>query len=448
MRHKLIIGTFALSLSLVACRQPPSKPGAISGGGNVGPGGENAQAFPAQVSLTAYTNLIYEPLIAPNCSGCHDQHPYHKSAEESHEHSAARYLQNDDTIARFLFETPKESQIIRKIATNHNCAAENCTTEFLLDAMDQWVEELEATGWKVPEIVYPNVSENVAINTAQRAAVPYDTSVYLAAPASEGMATGGFATPATDDPDGPITSYVSTPLGQDIANQGDPNASTVSFNFDVVTPGDYYLWMRVKLSESTQENAFFVTVGNTNIDWSVATTDQDWLWRSLVDEDTMLAAPAANLPAGPVTVTVQQRVGGSKLNYVMLTSALDANKDLFSKDYHDLEMDISSLAGTNAKLIATVYGENQGPDEVNVVGIHKLRIESDKPLRVKGIKPLVNGVFSPSNSTYTAVDTVVGGSANYEDQVIETGGASGSIILASWEKDKLSFSFESIEVAE
>ena len=110
-------------------------------------------------------------------------------------------------------------------------------------------------------------------------------------------------------------------------------------------------------------------------------------------------------------------------------------------------MDLSGLVGINAKLIATVYGENQGPDEVNVVGIQTLRIESDKPLRVKGIKPLVNGVFSPSNSTYTAVDTVVGGSANYADQVIETGGANGSIILASWEKDSLSFSFDSIEVA-
>ena len=86
-----------------------------------------------------------------------------------------------------MFETPKESQIIRKIATNHNCAADNCTTEFLLDAVDKWIQELEGAGWEVPPLVYPNVSEVAKINEAQSTKVPYDETVYLAAPASEGM---------------------------------------------------------------------------------------------------------------------------------------------------------------------------------------------------------------------------------------------------------------------
>ncbi|MFW7378872.1 MAG: hypothetical protein ACOH5I_08705, partial [Oligoflexus sp.] len=67
--------------------------------------------------------------------------------------------------------------------------------------------------------------------------------------------------------------------------------------------------------------------------------------------------------------------------------------------------------------------------------------------RIKSIRPLINGVFAQGHATYLSVDTVVGGSQDRAQQVISTGGATGTILLADWEKDKLSFSFDVIEPA-
>jgi hypothetical protein len=70
---------------------------------------------------------------------------------------------------------------------------------------------------------------------------------------------------------------------------------------------------------------------------------------------------------------------------------------------------------------------------------------SPVPLHVKNIKPLINGLFYSNHATYTLVDTVAGA----DKPIISTGaGAStASVWVTDKSVDKLSFSFEVLEVA-
>lgn len=442
--HISILGLLIVAV-VTGCRQAPNKPGAIGGGGALNAGAENSVPFPIELSLQAYDELIYEPVIEANCARCHHEHPYHGTLEDSHNYVAEKYINPESDIARILFEDPGDSQIIRKIATNHNCPEDNCTVEFLVDAVEKWVEKLEDTGWKVPIPEYPNSTEAVTFNGGQAVRLSFDPSIYQVGTAADGERQNSFANLSDDDPDGPILSYVGSESGNNIDNANDANAGLALYNFEVTTPGEHYLWMRVKL-DNDDEARFFVRTDGEVDNFNLDSTGEDWDWRTVTDDDGD-PIPYRTLEAGPTTIEIIQRDGGAKFNLIMLTPADDANRDQFVKDYYEIEYDISDMAGTNAKLIATVWPEAQEEDDVKVIGLESLRIESDEPVRVKSIRPLINGLYSSSNATYLLVDTVVGGSDDREQQVIRTGGASGTIFLADMERDELSFSFEIVEKA-
>jgi uncharacterized protein affecting Mg2+/Co2+ transport len=151
----------------------------------------------------------------------------------------------------------------------------------------------------------------------------------------------------------------------------------------------------------------------------------------------------ASLTPGPFELSLQEETGGVNVNYVVLSSRPDANLEQFVTSYKDVSVDISSVAGSKAKIVARIWEQSQEEGQSKAVGVSHLRIESAKPLQVKGIRPLVNGIFIKSHATYLFVDTTAGGS-ELSDQIIDTGGTTATTFLADITKDLLSFSFEEI----
>jgi len=453
MRLTFINRISFLSLSFItvfimsSCGKAPKKPGFINGSSpRSGAGANGAVGFPVAVSLAAYKEFLYQPLVQVNCSGCHEEHPFHANLEDSHRYAVEKYIDpSSSTSARILFETPDESALLRRVASNHNCGADNCTKAFVQEAISFWMEDLEDAGWEIPKPNYPNTTPAIAFNGGKAVIVPYDPSLYLAAPASQATGTNTYAAIQMGDPDGPVAGYLGSRPG-DNQNANSATAGVASFNFDVRVPGDYFLWLRVKLEDDDQSSFFVATNGGNPQPFALDATGEEWIWRTVNDANGD-PATFANLQTGPLTVAVRQRAGGAKFNYVLLTPRDDANRAQFVTEYYDLEIDISKEAGVPAKIIATVWADIQSEDGVKVIGVESLRIDSAQALRIKTIRPLINGIFAEGHATFLGVDTVVGGSRDRDQQIISTGGATGTILLADWEKDKLSFSFDLIEAA-
>jgi hypothetical protein len=434
-------------LVAVGCRKAPNKPGAVAAGG--GPGGaSNAQVltdYPIDVSLDSYKANLYDPIINQECNGSCHQHDEHLQLESSHTYMVARYMNPEQDFARINFAVPAQSQAAVRIAANHNCAdTEICTEDFVVEGITKWKEDIEAAGYEIPKPEYPNQTGEVAFNSGVAATVPADPADYLAQRVSEATGTNGYATPIADDPDGPIEMALGVPPGTS-RQQGDAAAGVATFNMEALTAGDYFVWVRTKISEPAA-NAFFITVNGQTQTLLGQQTDDRWDWIQLADEDENPLT--FTLPAGPVTVDVQEADGGPRFNMILLTPRDDANRELFVTNFYDVEIDVSDVAGTNAKIVATVWEKAQEEGQKKAVGVQELRVVSGTPLRVAGIKPLINGVFLETHATYLLVDTVAGGGTDRASQIIDTGGATGTTWLGDWSKDKLSFSFEVIEPAE
>jgi hypothetical protein len=149
--------------------------------------------------------------------------------------------------------------------------------------------------------------------------------------------------------------------------------------------------------------------------------------------------------AGPIQLRVAQREGGVKINQLVVTTAASFNGDQFTRSFMDITVPLKVPGVEGAKIIATVW-ENTMEEGKRSLGVKELRIDSPVPLHVKGIRPLINGLYNESHNTYTLVDTVAGG-PDATKSVISTGGSTASTWLADLKVDKISFSFDLIEVA-
>jgi hypothetical protein len=149
-----------------------------------------------------------------------------------------------------------------------------------------------------------------------------------------------------------------------------------------------------------------------------------------------VAAPAV------VPVPILFRAPEAKINFNALTQKTNEfDGEQFANQFFDIAVDLP-IAG--AKIIATVW-EKTTEEGKRSLGVKELRIESPKPIRVKTIYPLINGLFHANHGTYTLVDTIAGGSNERRQQVINTGGSNSSTWLADIKNDELSFAFEMLE---
>jgi hypothetical protein len=176
-----------------------------------------------------------------------------------------------------------------------------------------------------------------------------------------------------------------------------------------------------------------------------------WKWSQMFQAAANATVPTANpftfnvAAPGPIQLRVAQREGAVKINQIVITTKPDFNGDQFTRTFMDITVPLKVAGVEGAKIIATVW-ENTVEEGKRSLGVKELKIVSPVPLHIKGIYPLINGIYSPNHGTYTLVDTVAGG-PDATKSVISTGGSTASTWLADLKVDKLSFAFDVIEVA-
>lgn len=451
------VALLAVTLSL-SCSSKPNKPGGSiingSNGENGGPGG--ATNFPVEVSLQAYKKNLYESIVEPNCAKCHHTED-NLTLEASHEYMLGSLVSGDENDnGLIVFKAPKQSVFFKRVESNHNCVSENCKVDIVESAIKKWAEEIEKAGYKIEFPKYDNQTDDVSISQAKPIEISIDASEYAFASAAQATGAGTMATPGSGSGDGKLDQYFeSEPLGNPLA-QGDAAAGTVEFPVEISTAGTYFLQARMNVPNDNENQMFFIVEQNgqqvfNSSEPTFESSGDAWVWNLVRDQnanDDDDDAAAIALEAGPATIRVQEGTGGTKVSYVVLTTRPDPNLEQFVTQYYDIAVDISKVSGVaNSKIVATIWKKAQEEAEVKAVGVSNLRIQSSKPLKVKGIKPIIGKLFDPSHSTFTVVDTVAGGS-DPAKQNIDTGGASGSTWIADFSKDSLGFAFDEIGPAE
>jgi len=459
-----------LGLVMVGCGKPPSKPFQSSGtqgaavGGDaepvIGPDGkpvDNAAGVPMEASLAAFATHVYTPILGPYCAACHHETfapkplgaaegevaPLPAGIDKAHLAMLARTNFN-------AFAGVDQTTVVVKMdyhGGGHNCwqsEAKKCY-DSMVTAIGAWLKDLEAAGYKPTPVKYPNSTAQVMLSTAVNVTPATDANQYVAGFVASATVAAPFAT-ATNDVDGPIGTYAMAPMGTAVGGNTPNQAQAITFNMDVKAAGTYYVWARVKTAAAANSRFFIGANGATAIQFNPgATTDWKWVQATVVANN--VTSPYSFNVAAPAVIPVRvfYRDPGAKINALVITQRRDDfNGEQFSNQFMELKVPLAVPGADGASIIATVWKKTDAENRKSL-GVTQLRFDSAVPLRVKNIKPLINGLYFNNHGTYTIVDTVAGGAG--ADPIIKTGGSTASTWLADMAVDKLSFSFETIEVS-
>ncbi len=437
-----------------ACGQKaPSRPVRSSDAGTIlGPDGNPinpTSGVPVAASLTSFQTNVYEPILGPYCSSCHSEtfaaKPGADGSSPDIERAHTEFLKRTNFNAfAGVDRTLPVSKMDWKTG-GHNCweaEAKKCYDK-MSGAINAWLTDLAAAGYKPTPVKYPNTSEQVAFASATPVAIAIDQNNYVAQGVDKATLAAPFAM-ATDDADGPIKSYATSPdttaPGGNNANQ----AQSITFNMDVKAPGTYYVWMRVK-TKAAANSRFFIQAGAGAVTPVAPGATTNWKWVQVTTTANNVTTPLslAVTAAGAQPVKVFYRDPGARINMVVITQRKDDfNGDQFVNEYKEVKVPLKVAGADGAAIVATIWEQTKAEGKKSL-GVTGLKIVSSAPLKVKNIKPLINGLFYSNHATYTIVDTVAGGA----QPEIKTGGSTASTWLADIGVDQLSFSFETLEVA-
>jgi hypothetical protein len=448
-----------LAVGLTGCGQAPSKPtGSTPTGETRGPNGEvigpdgNPVAatadIPMEVSLASFKANLYEPLLQPYCANCHATTFVESDVEKAH-------LAFLDRAGFDKFAGLDQTLPVKKMHEAHNCweGSTKACVDLMTSKMELWLKDLEANGYKPKPVVYPNATGEVMLATA--APITLSIPPDYAFSGINGATLTGY-TMMTDDVDGAITTYATNPAAQrsnQVPNQANPAVPFIAFNLDVKTAGTYFVWARVKTEADTSNELWLSPQAGANFASFIApvTGKDTWKWAQMFQAANNATTPTTNpftfnvAAPGPIQLRVAQREGAVKINQLVITTKPDFNGDQFVRTFMDIAVPLKVPGVEGAKIIATVW-ENTVEEGKRSLGVKELKIESPVPLHVKGIYPLINGIYNSNHGTYTLVDTVAGG-PDATKAVISTGGSTASTWLADLKADKISFAFDVIEVA-
>lgn len=456
----LILSGF-VAVGLTGCGQAPSKPtGSVPVGAT--PSDANNDGIddatgkpvvpigdiPLDVSLASFKANLYEPVLEPYCQECHRSTFGDTNIEKAH----LAFLERAKLEA---FVGVEQSFAVDKMKHAHNCweGTTKACVDTMASKMNLWLKDLEANGYKPKPVVYPNATGEIMLATAAPITLTIPTD-YASAGITGATLTG--YTMATDDVDGAIKNYATSPAAARAAAA--PNAATpavpfITFTLDAKVAGTYFVWARVKTAADTSNELWVSpTAGAAFQSFISPVTGADtWKWSQMFQAAANATVPTANpftfnvAAPGPIQLRVAQREGAVKINQIVITTKPDFNGDQFTRTFMDITVPLKVAGVEGAKIVATVW-ENTVEEGKRSLGVKELKIVSPVPLRVKGIYPLINGLYNPSHGTYTLVDTVAGG-PDATKAVISTGGSTASTWLADLKVDKLSFAFDVIEVA-
>lgn len=452
----LALSSFVV-LGLAGCGQPPSKPtGSVTVGGAPAPGtggGDvvidpvtgkptSTEGLPMELSLASFKANVYDPLVHPYCNECHATSFGSDDLTKAHNEFLARAGFN-------RYSGLEQTLPVLKMKESHNCweAEVKTCVGLMTDKMKLWLGDLESAGFKPKGITYPHTSGQVALTAITPMVLPIPQEYVGAGIDKATQPLPAPFTMGTNDVDGAIKVFATSPPATARLNAANA-AQAITFTMDAKVAGTYFVWARVKTLADANNEFFIQANAAAAVAFAPPVTGKDaWKWAQVTVTANNVTTPFSfNVAApGPQTMRVLFREGGASINYLVITTKPDFNGDQFANNFFDIQVPLTVPGADGAKISATVW-EKTTAEGKKSLGVKELKIISPVPLHVKTIYPLINGLFSANNGTYTLVDTIAGG-PDPAKAVISTGGSTASTWLTDIAVDKLSFAFEVLEVA-
>jgi hypothetical protein len=384
------------------------------------------------VSLEAFRTTVYSVTRA-RCITCHgaSQTPMHAASDVNVAYDAVINSSKVD------FANPANSRLVLKLRNeNHNCWG-NCASnaDEMLSQINSWKSLTSGTTADVnnTNIGGKTTRETMTVQNALNPNINSNSSnVTLMAEASSLKAPMAIATDAG-------TSYVWTPATAGIKDLTSQDAGTATLNFSVQASDFYNIYMYVNAPSTTSDSVYVKISGSDYKEWTLdATTGFQWM--ELTNTPQKLQTEFYLTGSKNYQLEIRQKEPGVKISKVVVTN--------------DLSYDPNGMAKVNQKAtlsasLADITGVSDAYIDIDIEEFdlysYKLtnpRIRSSKDLKVKKLKILVNGSFNPQHATYLVVDKI----ATKTDPSL----SSASMVLLKdkgAEFDKLSFSFDIIEVA-
>lgn len=395
-------------------------------GGNTGGGGT-----PGNVSVQAFSTTVH-PITRMYCINCHGsfQQPLHAVADVTQAHDAVV------DAFKVNFNNPSQSRMVAKLRDeSHNCWSANCSADAsqMETAIIAWKTELEAAGGTDGGSGTTNSLETVESRALIEELDPDNAmdngTIVVEAQSASLVAPMVQATANNVD-------YIWVPNGNG-GNLGNNNAAAGRgfLTFDTSISDSYKIYALVD-APNGQDNSFHMKVDNGNYqEWHIEET-MGFEWREVTNTANFNPVDFF-IPAGNGHVLdVRQREDGTKISRVVITNDPNVNlNDVSNAVIATITYDISSIVGT----MATFSIDVQEYDMYS----YKLAnptITSAARIRVKSVKPLINGVYNPQHATYTLVDTTtLGGTVVLSNRALIALKDQGPMI------DRLSFAFEILE---
>jgi len=386
---------------------------------------------PKAVSIQAFSTTMH-PITRARCINCHGsfQTPLHAVADVTEAHDAVI-----DGFKVNFNNIPSSRMVLKLSDESHNCWS-NCAANAaeMQAAIEDWKSQVEATTGSIsPEPAEPTLTTAESLTVMEELdpnnAMAVGDIVIEANSAS--LKAPMVAAAAGAD------SYIHVPNGNggNVANNS--NAAGIGYiNFDVNASDSYKVYAYVDAPENA-DNSFHIKVNNSNYaEWHIPLTT-GFEWREVTT--TTNGNPIDFfIPAGNGNVLeVRQREDGTKISRVVISSDPNINlNDLGSAVESVLTYDLSAIVGAPATLTVRL-----SEYDMYSYKLSNPTITSSARLRVKSLKPLINGQYNPQHATYTLIDTTtLPGTTVLSPRALIALKDQGNAI------DRLSFSFEIIQV--
>lgn len=408
-----------------------SNTGSSTGGSGTTTGGGDQDA----VSVQAFSQTVY-PITRARCVACHGsfQTPLHAVSDVQQAHDAVidSFKVNFDNI-------PTSRMVLKLRDESHNCWNGDCNSNAteMENAIMLWKQAIDDAGGGTTggsddggpgtdPVIQTNESQALILELDPTNAMDNGTIVVetdaasIAAPMVRGNQNG--------------MNYLYVANNGNLVQSNNVNAGAAYMNFENSMSDSYKIYGYVD-APTNSDNSFFVRVDNGNYqEWHITPT-AGFEWREV--SNTANQNPVnLFIPAGGHVLEVRQREDGTKIARLVISNDPNINLDnLDSGVTATITFDISALVGTTAMFTIDVQDFDMYSYKLS-----NPTITTAARVKVKNIKPLINGNYNPQHSTYTLVDTTHQGGTTVlsnrallalKDQGVDT--------------DRLSFSFEILE---
>lgn len=404
---------------------------ATSPNGNTSTGGNTSSGGGGMTSVQAFAQSTHA-ITRARCINCHGsfQQPLHAVADATQAHDAII------NAAKINFSNPAQSRMVLKLTEGHNCWGDcNANAQEMLDSINDWMYYMQGSGSSntggTVEGLITSESETVAMALDPNSNANVG-DVML------NMQASMTAAPMVKATEGSIE-YVWVPNGthaQVLANNNNI-AGRTSIVAQIPTAGRYKMFGLVR-GYGDQDDSFHVRVGSNNyIEWHVGGNTNGFRWVEITNGSGR-SAVSYQLNATNYAIEVREREDGTKLSKILMTDDLQMSaEDIAGGPEATLRYSLNSLApGSNAEFRV----------DISIYDMYSYRLSNPRvvlpsgTMRVKNVKPLVNGSWNPQHSTYTIVDK------NVTPNDSSLSGSSLIVLKDQGENvDKLSFSFEILQ---